>query len=107
MNYRAIQLETAMHIKKYGTTISLQRNDVEVAKTFAVFTNGTNNDFGDGSPVTGTISAQRLVLIAGNIKVPPMIGDVIVSSQGTFSILQIEVIQPANLPILFKASISK
>lgn len=109
MIYTALQKQAGTQIRSFGTKFVLSRTGAEVAKDTGVFVNASNNDMdsSSGSAVSGAVSAQRVVLIPGSIKVAPKVGDVISSKQGTFSVLEVEVVQPADIPILYKAVVSK
>lgn len=96
-------------ITKHGTRVSLTRGGSPVAKAHGLFTTSDSNDWGGGgsSPMTGVTGAHRYCLIAGGIKKAPQVDDVLTSAQGTFSILEVEVVQPGPKAILYKCRLSQ
>ena len=104
MDYRSIQAKTTRQLISYGVLIRLNRDGNDVAKCFGVFTNSDANDLDARkfTPVSGTASAQTNVLVPGALKIKPAIGDLIITKQGTFTVLEMTVVQPGDIPILYK-----
>lgn len=107
IDYTSLQAKTTKILTDNGMLVRLNRDGNDVSKFFGIFTSIDNNDFAPGgaSPLTGAVSAQKQLLAPGSLRVVPIIGDTVTSKQGTFLILEIEVVQPTDTPILYKLKV--
>lgn len=95
-NYPSIQGRVTKLITDFG-----MRATLDGARTQVVF-DDANKDDAPTSPsvVTGVTSAEKVALLPGKGPVPA-VGSVLVCKLGEFTVLNVEVTQPAETPLLY------
>ncbi len=107
ISYSSIQNRATGLLRQVGGPCSIITSEGTTVRFSGVMTSADENDFPAGSTITGVDSARQVVLIPGNLKVRPSPGDTITTPTGTFTVLQVSVVQPAKVPLLYKALVQR
>ena len=100
---KSFATEITALIKEVGMSVKVTRQGAAVASGMGVFVGSKSADVqGSSLPgVSNTANTMKTVLVQALSK-PPLVGDDITSTQGTFSIESVEAINPAGTVLLYK-----
>jgi hypothetical protein len=104
MDYKALQANATKTLQEKGVMFKLVRNGSEVAKFYGIFTTSNYNDLDAKkyTPISGAVSSERYILAEGAMKTVPAVSDVVTRGTHTFTVVELEAVQPGDIPILFK-----
>ena len=107
-NYPRLQAIASGLIKDAGLRITLSRDDTDIARSYGVLVSDGKKNFESplSALVTVTTAGKATMLIAGDIKVPPQVGDLITSKLGTFHVSTVDVVKPATTAIYFSVTLT-
>jgi hypothetical protein len=104
MDYLKLQENASKSLQEKGVMFKLVRDGSEVAKFYGIFTTANYNDLDAKkfTPMSGTVSGERYILAEGAMKTVPAVSDIVTRAANTFTVLEVEAVQPADVPILYK-----
>ena len=108
MNYDELSNFAASMLIKYGTRLKLERSGSSLATTYGVFVERRASDM--TAPVTsaasGTTNNTRQLLLPGNMRHTPQVGDYLRGDKELLYITEVETIRPGSQSVLYKVSVT-
>jgi hypothetical protein len=103
-DYTASQAKIAAAIQKLGTVITLESQSGKKTKAYGVFAEIDKDDA--GLTTNQLVVDKRLLIVQGTIKSAPAVGDYIVIGSTTWSIDNVNVVQPALTILAYELTVS-
>lgn len=102
-NYTKVRNKAATLLRKFGRPVEIVRPDGTRMKTYGVFTGKAAQD--------NTFSGSQLeqdaqeVLLAGNLKFAPDVGDTLTYSTFNYKITLVEEVSPGTVAVIYKVRV--
>jgi hypothetical protein len=101
---KAFAQEIAALIAEVGQSVSIKRQGASVTSGKGVFISSRSENITSSRlpGVSNAASTMKTLLLQATVSKPPLVGDDVVSSQGTFRVMTVSVTNPAGIAIIYK-----
>ena len=105
--YAAIAKNIDSILKSVGFTASIYRAGVKIGSGYAVFTGGdAKNESSSPSSVLAQTSIGSNEIVLSGLAKEPQVGDTIVAVKETYTIQEVNTVQPSTTNLVFKLKVT-
>jgi hypothetical protein len=104
MDYATIAQSSAALLAAAGIPVTVSRRGMVVVKTSGVFVKSDATNV-KGDPISGISmmsTTQKTVLLPGNLKSKPQVGDDLACKLGSYHVIEVSEVNPGGTVLLYK-----